>query len=79
MFKIIICIKFWFQAASACVVPRNDLELFKELKKYEKSTLAKKAINKMFGYLWYISEKLIVLSFLTITLQIQQRKIWRKH
>ncbi|CAH1108328.1 unnamed protein product [Psylliodes chrysocephalus] len=62
---VLIYIKYWFQAPSACSAPRNDLELLKDLKKNEDVTpvIARKAINKVCGHLWYVSEELIVLSF----------------
>lgn len=65
IFTVLIYIKYWFQAPSACSAPRNDLELLKDLKKYEdvNPVIARKAINKVCGHLWYVSEELIALSF----------------
>jgi hypothetical protein len=43
--------EFWFQTDSACRDPRNDLQLLKDLKKYEKlnQALSKIAIKEFLG------------------------------
>lgn len=60
-----IYIKYWFQAASAIYSPRNDLQLIKDLNKYEEIdvTISKKAMKKFLGHLWYLSEELIAFAF----------------
>lgn len=64
IFTVLIYIKYWFQAPSASSAPKNDLELLKDLKKYEKVNpdIARKAMNKICGHLSYVSEEL-ALSF----------------
>lgn len=65
IFTVLIYIKYWFQAPSASSAPRNDLELLKDLKNYEKvnPVIARKAMHKVCGHLWYVSEELVALSF----------------
>ncbi|GBL81717.1 hypothetical protein AVEN_93493-1 [Araneus ventricosus] len=59
-------INSWFQAASVCFVPRNDLQLLKSLKEYEGINYesSKCAMNKFLGHLWYLSEELVALVLL---------------
>jgi len=53
------------QAASAIYSPRNDLQLLKDLKKYEEVNvmISKKAMKKFLGHLWYLSEELMAFVF----------------
>jgi len=65
IFTVRIYIKYWFQAATAIYSPRNDLQLLKDLKKYEEVNvmISKKAMKKFLGHLWYLSEELIAFAF----------------
>jgi hypothetical protein len=53
VFTVRVYVKFWCQAASACRAPRNDIQLLKDLKKYEKlnKALSKIAMKKFLGHL----------------------------
>jgi len=53
------------QAASAIYSPINDLQLLKDLKKYEEVNvmISKKAMKKFFSHLWYLSEELMAFAF----------------
>ncbi|GBM40026.1 hypothetical protein AVEN_250498-1 [Araneus ventricosus] len=53
----------WFQAASACFAPRNDLQLLKSLTECEgiNYEIAKSAMNKFLRHMFCLSEELVAL------------------
>lgn len=65
VFVVIIYVKYWFQAPVASSAPRNDLWLLKNLKSFENinKNMSKKALTKLLGHLWYLSEELVALAF----------------
>lgn len=65
MFVVKCYVSSWFQAASAPFAPKNDLQLLKALKQYEKinNELSKCALKKFLGHLWYLSVELVALAF----------------
>lgn len=65
IFVVRVYAKYWFTAPVSCMAPANDLQMLKDLVLFEKynQTLAKVAIKKMLGHLWYLSEELIAFAF----------------
>ena len=47
-------VKYWFTAQSETSVPRNDLNLIKELKQYKNVVDAE--IKSLYGYFWSLSQ-----------------------
>ena len=45
--------------------PRNDLKLLKMLHDYPDERIATTALSKFSSHLWYLSEELVALAFLT--------------
>lgn len=65
IFTVMVYVKYWFVSSSACKAPNNDLELLKDLKKFEEinSLQSKLAMKKFLGHLWYLSEELVAFAF----------------
>lgn len=76
-FVVTIYVKYWFSCPSACSAPKNDLQMLKDIKKYERvnKNVAKVALKKILGHLWYISEELVAFAFFDDQLnpEIRQR------
>lgn len=64
-FVVTIYVKYWFSCPSACLAPKNDLQMLKDIKEYERvnKNMAKVALKKILGHLWYLSEELVALGF----------------
>lgn len=79
VFVVIIYVRYWFQAPVASSAPRIDLWLLKELNGFEKinKAIAKKALTKFLGHLWYLSEELVALAFFDneISIEIKQNMV----
>lgn len=79
IFIVRIYIKYWFQAPCASSAPKNDLQLLKDLVAYEKInySLAKAAMKKIMGHLWYLSEELVAFAFFDneVSLKTKQRMV----
>lgn len=65
IFIVNIYINYWFESASGPSASRNDLQLLKDLKSYEKinKPIAAIALKKFLGHLWYLSEELVAFAF----------------
>lgn len=77
IFTVRIYLKYWFQAASGYCAPRNDLQLLKDLRRYEKinQAIAKVALKKFLGHLWYLSEELAFAFFDEVSLAIKRKMV----
>ncbi|XP_044580402.1 uncharacterized protein LOC123262280 isoform X2 [Cotesia glomerata] len=64
IFIIVIYIKAWFTSPSAILAANNDLILMQQLILYDKinSSVSKGALKKMSDHLWYLSDKLAIIS-----------------
>ena len=70
--------KAWTEASLAASAPRGDLELLQALNAYHEvdDVVAKAALNKLKGHLWYLSEELVALAlFDTNVPLVTKRKI----
>lgn len=65
VFVVLFYVKAWFQAPSAVAAPQCDLNLLQELIKYLESNvkIAKAALSKLTGHLWYLTEKTVAFGF----------------
>ena len=59
-------LKAWIKPSFPISTPRNHLELAKTFPDYPDKKIGKTALNKFSDQLWYLSEKLVALAFLTI-------------
>lgn len=79
IFSVMIYIKYWYQACVASSAPRNDLQLLKDLIKFENinPALSKVALKKVMGHLWYLSEELVSFAFFDdeIALDTKQKMV----
>ncbi|KAK4871625.1 hypothetical protein RN001_015749 [Aquatica leii] len=76
IFTVIIYIKYWFQAPAGWSAPRNDLQLLKNLKDFDRINpeIATVALKKILGHLWYLSEELVSFAFFDDKLSVQDKK-----
>jgi hypothetical protein len=76
IFTIKVYIKYWFQAPLGSCAPRNDLQLLKDLKAYEEinQVIAKIALKKIIGHLWYLSEELVAFAFFDDAVPLDTKK-----
>ena len=91
---IFLCIfytKPWLTSSNAADAPVNDLNLFKSLLKVEKSVKHKPsswpsnfnqfislAANKMYNHLWYTSERLVPLAFMSDKVPVSEKEKMRR-
>lgn len=65
LFVIKAYIKYWFQTTDAIKSTNNDLNMLKDINSLNEimPAVAKPALGKLKRHLWYLSEKLVALSF----------------
>lgn len=65
LFIVIVYVKYWFKCPSSTSAPYNDLSLVKDILAYKEinESIANAAFSSFQNHLWYLSEKLIGLSF----------------
>lgn len=76
LFTSIIYVKFWITCPIASDAPVNDLELFKQIKKYSdvNETISNVAIKKFKSHLWYLSPEMIPLSLFSNKLTTKEKR-----
>lgn len=76
IFIVAIYIRAWFTSPSASSAPNNDLVLMQRLILYGKinSSVSQGAIKKMEKHLWYLSDKLAVMSLFDDSVQIDVKE-----
>ncbi|GLV36377.1 hypothetical protein CBL_21392, partial [Carabus blaptoides fortunei] len=64
LFTVRVYIKMWFQAPTAMLAPRLDLQLLKDLDSYKtiSAAISAVALKKFMGHPWYLSEELVALA-----------------
>lgn len=65
VFIVLVYVKYWYLCPSPIIAPRNDLQLIKDIIKYNdvNENVASAAFSSFKNHMWYISETLIALSF----------------
>lgn len=64
LFVLKVYLKNWFQATDAIKAPNNDLNLMKNIRRLRSvmPDVVVSTLDKMMRHLWYLSEKLVILS-----------------
>ena len=77
IFTLTVYVKAWFSAPMTCDAPYNDLCLLQNIESYDAidSQVAKVALNKMKGHLWYLSEDLVGLSLFSDQVNTPEKKL----
>ena len=75
VFLVSIYVRHWFEAPRAVDAPINDLLLLKEIEAYElvDADVAKKAMDKVKGHLWYLSEDLAPLAMFSKKVSLEEK------
>lgn len=70
-------VKAWFQAPLSTSAPAADLQLLKDLKKYEtvNKKVSQAAFKKLSGHLWYIGEELVALAFFDRNVSCDEKRL----
>lgn len=76
LFTVMIYVKAWFRAPHAPSAPRVDLELLMDLERYKEknAAVAKIALNKLLGHLWYLSEELVAFAFFDDKVSVDSKR-----
>ena len=75
VFLVSIYVRHWFEAPRAVDAPINDLLLLKEIEAYKlvDADVAKKAMDKVKGHLWYLSEDLAPLAMFSKKVSLEEK------
>lgn len=68
--------KAWTLAPEAAAAPRHDLQLLKDLTAYVdiNQDVAKAALTKLQGHLWYLSEELVALALFDPLVTVEEKR-----
>lgn len=76
-FTVLIYIKYWYTCHSAVSAPLNDIQLLKDLLKFEKKIpeISEATISKFLDHPWYLSENVVGLAFFDNRISISQKRL----
>lgn len=76
LFIITNYIKAWFSSPSAILAPNHDLTFLQKLIQYEavNSKISKAATAKMINHLWYLTDKLAIISLFDDEVEVEVKK-----
>ncbi|ESO04332.1 hypothetical protein HELRODRAFT_191761 [Helobdella robusta] len=80
LFTVTVYVKAWFCAADSCSAPYNDLCLLQTQELFEKvdCKVGKEAMEKIKRNLWYLSEDLVGMTFVSNLVNVDEKRLMVK-